>query len=354
MVVNPWSPNHWAGASSTGSAVATAAGLSTASLGTDTGGSIRTPCTVNAVTGLKPTWGRVSVHGAFVMAPSLDSIGPMARSGEDAYHVMQAIAGPDVNDPTAVRAAVPDYAVGPPEVKGTRIGFDPEGTLDAVEPEVAQVVRDALGAFEGLGADIREVSLPSTMGLAAAWGAYAGAEAAVVYAETFPSRFAEYGLFMRQLLGSGYAVSGIDISRIENERRVFVGMLAAHFEDLDLVVLSVLPVADATLDRFTRLLYDSDELPNTFRFTAPFNFSGNPMITLPGGFDGSGVPIGLQLVARHLDEPLLARAGRAFQSATNWHLRRPPVCAQARVVAARVSHSRSSQRVIALRIVALR
>lgn len=324
-VVNPWSPSHWAGASSSGSAVATAAGLCTASLGTDTGGSIRTPCTMNAVTGLKPTWGRVSIHGVFAMAPSLDTIGPMTRSAEDAGHVLQAIAGPDVNDPTAVRAEVPDYVAGPPEVQGMRIGLDPEATLDSVEPEVAQVVRDALGTLEGLGADVREVSLPSTTALAAGWGAYAGAEAAVVHEKTFPSRSAEYGPFMRQLLDAGRTVSGMDIARIERERHVFTGRLAALFEDLDLLIVPTLPLADLTLDRFARLLFNSDELPNVFRFTAPFNFSGNPTITLPGRFDSHGAPIGFQLVARHLDEPLLVTAGRAFQSATDWHLRRPPV-----------------------------
>ncbi|MEV0945811.1 amidase [Rhodococcus sp. NPDC049939] len=324
-VVNPWNSSYWAGASSSGSAVATATGMCTASLGSDTGGSIRTPCTMNAVTGLKPTWGRVSVHGVFGMAPSLDVVGPMARSAEDAYHVLRAIAGPDENDPTAVMAEVPDNSLGTPEMEGTRIGFDPKAALDGVEPDVARVVCDALATFESLGADICEVSLPSTMGLASDWGTYTGAEAAVVHEETFPSRSAEYGRFMRELLGSAYAVSGMDIARIENDRRVFFGMLAGQFEYLDLILLPVLPVGDLTLDRFTQLLYDTDELPNVFRFTAPFNFSGNPTITMPGGFDGSGVPIGFQLVARHLDELLLAKAGRAFQSATNWHLRRPPV-----------------------------
>ncbi|RVW01502.1 amidase [Rhodococcus spongiicola] len=324
-VVNPWNSSYWAGASSSGSAVATATGMCTASLGSDTGGSIRNPCNMNAVTGIKPTWGRVSVHGVFGMAPSLDVVGPIARSAEDAYHVLRAIAGPDVNDPTAGRAEVPDYSVGPPEMKGMRIGFDPEAAFDGVESAVVNVLRDALATFESLGAAICQVRLPSTMGLAAGWGAYAGTEAAVVHEETFPSRSTEYGRWMRELLGSAYAVSGIDIARIEDERRAFGGRFEAHFEDLDLVLLPVLPVGDLTLDRFTQLLYDSDNLPNVFRYTAPFNFSGNPTITLPGGFDGAGVPIGFQLVSRHLDELLLARAGSAFQSATDWHLRRPPV-----------------------------
>lgn len=175
---------------------------------------------MNGVTGLKPTWGRVSVHGVFALAPALDHVGPMARSAEDAGHMLQAdaghmlqaIAGPDVNDPTAIRAEVPQYLVGPPEVQGIRIGFDP-GTLDLVEPEVAGVIRDALRTLEGRGAHVREVSLPSTSALAAEWGTYVGPEAAVVHAKTFPSRSAEYGPFMQQFLGAGRTVSGMDIAR---------------------------------------------------------------------------------------------------------------------------------------------
>ncbi|MFR9749784.1 amidase [Nocardia sp. 004] len=323
-VVNPWSPHHWAGASSSGSGVATTAGLCVASLGTDTGGSIRTPSSMNAVTGLKPTWGRVSVHGMFAMAPSLDTIGPMARSAEDTGHMLQALAGPDANDPTAVRAEVPDYTARPPEVRAVRIGVDPEIAVGSVESDVAQVIRDAIRTLEDLGADVREVSLPPTAALGAVWGTYMGAEAAVVHEKTFPSRSAEYGQFMRQVLDEGHTVSGMDIARIESERRIFTGKLAALFDDIDLLLVPVLRYADLTLERFSALLFDPDELPNVLRFLVPFNFSGSPTITLPGGFDKSGVPIGFQLVARHLDEQLLVRVGRAYQSATDWHLRRPP------------------------------
>lgn len=323
--VNPWSRRHWAGASSSGSAVAVAAGVCTASLGTDTGGSIRYPCTMNAVTGLKPTWGRVSVRGAFAMAPSLDTVGPMARSAEDVGHLLGAIAGADPKDPTALTAPVPDYAAGPPEAKAIRIGFDPSFVLDPVDPEVSGVVRAALDALEGLGAFVREVSMPSTTPLAAGWGGYAAAEAAVVHAATFPSQSAQYGPSVRQFLDAGHAVSGMDIARVENTRRGFTGKLAALFDDIDLLIVPVSPVANLTLDRVSELLGDPDGVRTMLAFTAPFNFSGNPTITVPGGFDSRGAPIGFQLVARHLDEALLVKAGRAFQLATDWHCRRPPV-----------------------------
>ncbi len=117
----------------------------------------------------------------------------------------------------------------------------------------------------------------------------------------------------------------MEIARIQRERNLFAGRLAALFEDVDLLVAPVLPLANLTLDRFRELLFNPETLPDLLRFTGPFNFSGSPTITLPGGFDSHGGPIGFQFVARHFDEPLLIRAGRAFQSATDWHLRRPPV-----------------------------
>ncbi|MGB0971202.1 MAG: amidase family protein, partial [Mycobacterium sp.] len=203
-------------------------------------------------------------------------------------------------------------------------GWDPQ-SLESADSAVAQVVYDALGTLAGLGAGSHEVVLPPTVSLASSWGTYVGAEAAVVHERTFPSQSAAYGTFVRQLLDAGHAVSGMDVARIERERRLFAGKLAAIFEDVDLLIIPVLSLADLTLDRIARLLTDPEELPNLLGFLAPFNFSGNPTITLPGGFDQSGVPIGFQLVARHFDEPLLVRAGRAFQTASDWHLRRPPL-----------------------------
>ena len=259
------------------------------------------------------------------MAPSLDTVGPIARSAQDAGHVLRAIAGADANDPTALQAEVPDYGADPPSVQTVRVGFDPEGALGGVEADVAQVVREALATVAELGADVREVSLPPTMPLAADWGTYVGTEAAVVHEQTFPSHAAEYGQFMREILQGGHAVSGIQMARIERERRVFAGKLAALFDDVDLLVIPVLPLANLTLDRLKQLLFNPETLPDLLRFTGPFNFSGNPTITLPGGFDSYGAPIGFQFVGRHLAEPLLITAGRAFQGATDWHRRRPPI-----------------------------
>src|SRR5688572_25987664 len=154
--VNPWNKAHWSGASSSGSGVATAAGLCYGSLGSDTGGSIRFPSAANGCTGLKPTWGRVSRYGVFELAATLDHIGPMTRSAADAGAMLSAIAGADVNDPTASLEPVPNYLAGMTRgIRGLRIGVDSKWNTNRVEDPVKQTVADALKVIAGLGGEIR-------------------------------------------------------------------------------------------------------------------------------------------------------------------------------------------------------
>jgi amidase len=323
--VNPWSSTHWSGASSSGSGVATAASLCFAALGSDTGGSIRFPSAMNGVTGIKPTWGRVSRYGVFPLAPSLDHVGPMARSAEDAAIVLGAIAGPDANDPTTLRARVPDYLALAPDVRGLRIGLDLQTISTDVEPSVARALQGAVRALEGIGARIIELTLPPTAPLALGWGAYCAAEAAVVHEPTFPSRAAEYGPNLRGFLEFSGMVTGMQLARLELERRVFAGRLAALFDEIDLLLVPVFGATGMTAARVSALGADPEAMAAFITFTAPFDFSGSPTITMPCGFDDDGVPIGFQLVAPHLGEDRLVAAGRAFQEVTDWHRRRPVV-----------------------------
>lgn len=319
--VNPWDAGRWTGASSNGSAAATAAGLCAASLGSDSGGSIRFPCAMTGLTGIKPTWGRVSVHGVFALAPSLDHLGTMARNAEDAGHVLQVIAGPDPNDPMALRDPVPDFVSGEPSVSGLRIGLDPDAALKAVVPEVASVVDGVAQTMESLGSDICRVQMPSLEALATGLGSYMSAEAAVVHKETFPARAAEYGPFLRSFLEQGQAVTGMEMARLERERLKFSGALTTMFEDVDLLLV---PVLVTTGHEFTPTLdVPPEKIASFVLFTAPFNFSGNPTITMPGGSTADGMSIAFQFVAPRLCEQRLVTAGRAFQRATDWHLARP-------------------------------
>lgn len=213
---NPWNTSYWTGISSSGSSVATAAGLCYGAIGSDTGGSIRWPCGANGLTGLKPTWGRVSRFGVFELAASLDHIGTIARSAADAAAILGVIAGSDAKDPTTLPDPVPDY----------------------------------LGELRG----------------------------------RFPRLF----------------------------------------QTIDLLLTPVHPFAPLSLAAIRTLGEQPELILKLQRYTAPFNFTGSPTITMPGGFSEAGLPIGLQLIARHLDEANLVRAGVAFQNATAWHQRHPP------------------------------
>ena len=320
---NPWNADYYAGASSSGSGVATAAGLCFGSLGSDTGGSIRFPSSANGITGLKPTWGRVSRHGVFALADSLDHIGPMTRTAADAGAVLGVIAGLDPNDPTTLTAPVPDYLAGlNAGIRGLRIGIDAAYNETGSDPQIVGTVREACRVLEGLGATIKEVKLPNPDAVMAAWGSYCAVEASIAHQATYPARASEYD-GLAGLIEAAPAVSGIDLMKAHHERLAFSGALATLFCDIDLLLIPTQPLADFTVARETELFATSDGLAAFLRFATPFDMSGSPTITLPGGFTSKGLPLSLQLVGRHLDEALLVRAGHTYQQATGWHRKHP-------------------------------
>ncbi|WP_407178665.1 amidase [Bradyrhizobium sp. STM 3562] len=320
---NPWNAEYYAGASSSGSGVATAAGLCFGSLGSDTGGSIRFPCSANGITGLKPTWGRVSRHGVFALAESLDHIGPMTRSAADAGVMLGAIAGRDPNDATTLAAPVPDYLaeldVG---VRGLRIGVDAAYNETGSDPAIVATVLEAGRVLENLGASVREVKLPDPAAVMAAWGSYCAVETAIAHEATYPARWSEYG-GLAKLIDAGRAVSGVEVMKAHHERLAFTGALAALFSEIDLLLIPTQPLADFTIAQEKELFATAEGLAGFLRFTTPFDMSGSPTITLPGGFTAKGLPLSFQLVGRHLDEALLVRAGHAYQQATDWHCKHP-------------------------------
>lgn len=322
--VNPWHPEHWSGASSSGSGVATAAGLCFGSIGSDTGGSIRFPSAANGVTGLKPTWGRVSRYGAFELAASLDHLGPMCRSATDAGAMLGAIAGADAHDPTALLAPVPDYLAGADaDLRGLRLGFDERYAMEGSDPTTQKAVRDALEVLRALGAQLRPVQFPDTGAVLADWGPNCAVEAAVAHETTYPSRRSQYGPGLAGFIDLGRGIPAMDYQKILLRRREFSGRVAAMFENVDLLLIPAQPFASPTVSRMATLGANPDELTALIRFTAPFDMSGSPTITLPAGFTERGTPVAVQFAARHLDEAALVRAGRAFQRETTWHRRHP-------------------------------
>jgi amidase len=324
--LNPWNKTRWPGASSSGAGVATAAGLCYGSIASDTGGSIRFPAAATGVTGIKPTWGRVSRHGIFPLMQSLDHVGPMARSVEDAAAILGIIAGHDPNDPTTLQASVPDYLTElKGEVAGIRIGVDPDFTTGGVDRTIVEAVSGAVNVLRNLGADIREVAFPPTSDLAIGWLPFAAVGAALVHQDTYPARAAEYGPSLRELIETGRTVSGTDLARTLLARDTFTGRLSLVFEQVDLIAIPVMYIEVPTLGQMAALADDPQTADKLLRFTAPVDFSGNPTVTLPCGFDSDGMPIGFQLVGRHLGEAVLCRAAHAYQGATDWHLRHPTI-----------------------------
>ena len=323
--LNPWNGAYWVGSSSTGSGVATSLGLCYGSLGSDTGGSIRFPSATCGLTGLKPTWGRVSRYGVFPLAESLDHVGPMTRTAADAAAMFGAIAGYDPNDPTSLPDPTPDYleTIGD-GVRGLRIGIDRGYSHDDVDPQVTAALDEAERVFAGLRATIRPAAFPDYRALVRRWIAMCSVETAAAHLETYPSRRSEYGPDLAQLIDQGHATSGVEIAQILMERIAFQRKLDALFEHIDVLLIPTMPVPVPSLATMASYGEDPNILLGILRFTAPFNFTGNPTLTLPAGFDANGLPLSLQIVGPKLSEDVLLRVGQAFQNVTDWHRRRPP------------------------------
>jgi len=321
---NPWNAAYWPGISSSGPAVATAAGLCYGAIASDTGGSIRWPCGANGLTGLKPTWGRVSRFGVFELAASLDHIGPIARSTADAAVLLSVLAGHDANDPTSVPTPVPDYVASAAEgVRGLRIGVDWHWIGRDVDPSGQAVLSNAVRLFGGIGAEIVDVRVPDAAQAVVDWSPACAVEAAVAHEGTYPARRTEYGPVLASVLEMGRALSGIDYQKILLRRMDFRGRLEWLFQTVDLLLAPVHPFAPLNLSDIRTLGNQPELILKLQRYTAPFNMTGSPTLTLPGGFSDTGLPIGLQLIAGYLGETTLFRAGAAYQRVTDFHMRHP-------------------------------
>nr|AXY97044.1 mandelamide amidase [uncultured bacterium] len=323
--VNPWHPNHWAGASSSGSGVATAAGLCYASIGTDTGGSIRFPAAANGLAGIKPTWGRVSRHGVFELGASLDHVGPIARSAADAALMLGTIAGHDPLDPTSLHCSHLDLPAEGSDLRGLRIGVDVQWNSDGTDDVISQAVDRAIDVLKALDGQVREVRFPAVRTVVDEWEINCGVEVAVAHAGTFPRLSAEYGPALTRLIEIGRTTNGMRYQQALLNRAAFRGKVNKLMQDIDLLVVPVQPFAAPTHEQLGALAQDPELNSRLIQFTAPFNSTGHPAITLPCGFTADGMPIAFQLVARHGDEALLCRAGMAFQQATDWHRYHPEI-----------------------------
>lgn len=321
---NPWGEELWVGASSSGSAVATAAGLCYANLASDTGGSIRFPCAATGLTGLKTTWGRVPRTGTVEFAVSLDTFGPIARSARDCSVLYDVIAGPDAGDPTSLITPPELTATAhpPSNLAGVRIGVDEEflGVCDAA---TITAIEGAISELQQLGAQPLPVHLPSVDQMIEDWTPACAVEAAVAHLATFPERRDEYGDQFAELLEAGNATSAVDHERLLRRRREFAAKLLTATSSVDVVVMQVTGIAGPQAAFLDEIGVGPQWRDLIMRATCPVNAAGLPALVLPVGSTGSGAPIGFQLVGPPLSEARLLSIGRAFQTLTAHHRRRP-------------------------------
>lgn len=311
--VNVWDANCWVGASSSGSGVATSAGLCFASLGTDTGGSIRFPSAANGIVGLKPTRGRVSRHGAFPLAYSLDHIGPMTRSVADAAAVLRIIAGPDPKDLTSSVRSVPDYlAELSRDIAGLKIGIDRSYVSDHTDPELTEAVGEVANLLVTMGCETLDVTIPFAE-TAGGWIVTTAVEALDAHRATYPSQRDRYGS-LRGLLDLGSTISAQAYMQLEMRRRELVGSLGRVFNYCDLLLCPSMPLYAPPREGEPQMEQAEADLAQTMKFTAPFDYSGNPTLSLPWRAGSKRIPLGIQLVGRPFEEGLLLRAGSAIES----------------------------------------
>ncbi|TMA57243.1 MAG: Asp-tRNA(Asn)/Glu-tRNA(Gln) amidotransferase subunit GatA [Deltaproteobacteria bacterium] len=344
---NPWDLSRVPGGSSGGSATAVAADQALAALGTDTGGSIRLPAAFCGVVGVKPTYGRVSRFGVVAYASSLDQVGPLAKDVQDCALVLQAIAGHDPRDSTSVDRPVPNYqATLTQGVQGLKVGIPQEYFVEGMQPEVETAVHQAIAALAALGAQPVSISLPHTEYAIATYYLIATAEASSNLARydgvKYGYRAAQTGNLMdmycrtrahgfgsevkRRIMLGTYALSAgyydAYYLKAQKVRTLIRQDFLTAFEACDVIATPVAPtvafrLGEKTADPLTMYLSDI--------FTIAVNLAGLPGLSVPCGCDAKGLPIGLQLIGKPFGEDTLLQAAYAYEQATPWHMRKPPL-----------------------------
>ena len=320
---NPWNTAHFTGSSSSGSGAAVAAGFCPASLGSDTGGSIRIPASLCGIAGLKPTYGRVSRHGVIPNSYTFDHAGPLAWTVEDCAILLQCIAGHDPNDETSSHRAVPDYRKAlTGDIRGLRIGvvrhfWEEEGNTP---PEMARAIEDAIDVLERLGARIGVARMRSRQAYNDVKMVIAKAELVVIHEKDMRERLQEYGAdFIGRNL-PGFLFTAADYVRAQRERKRMVDEMAPLYEEFD-VLLTASSTPAARLDALIGSGFAQKwEKPNIY---TPFNVTGGPALALCNGYTAEGMPLAMQIAGRPFDEETVLRMGHAYECATGWRSRRP-------------------------------
>ena len=321
---NPWNLDHVTGGSSSGSGSAVASGQCMAALGSCTGGSIRGPASLCGIVGLKATYGRVSRAGVVTLSWSQDHCGPMTWTVEDTAYMLQALAGYDPKDPTTSRAPVPDYSLSLREdIRGLTIGVPRHfffATSPDINPEVVSTVEKALQTLQGLGANIQEVTIPSLEYVRAANSIIMLSEAYAFHEKNLKSRPEEYGEMVRARFRIGGLLSASDYVQAQRVRKVAIREFAQVLQGVDVLVTPTMTQPAAAFEGF-----DGTSTVRGPSFTAPFNLTGLPAISVPCGFTEAGLPVGMQIAGKPFDEPGIMRAAYTYQQQAGWFRQRPPI-----------------------------
>ena len=327
---NPWNPEMVTGGSSSGSGAAAAAGLCTITMGSDTGGSIRIPASFCGIVGLKPTYGLVSRYGVSALSWSLDHCGPMVRTVMDCAHVMNAIAGYDASDPSSSKTPVPDYTATLKEgLRGLRIGVPKEFYEVPLDPEVKDTVQKAINLLEELGGEVREVSWPNFYDVVMMGHIISVVEASTIHSDMIRTRSSEVAKVLNGIprLEVGMFVSAADYVKAQRLRRSYALASRKVMEDVDILAGPTMPMTAFPLE-LEEIELDGKTFPVEAAiptYTRPFNHNGLPTVTVPCGFSTAGLPIGLQLAGHPYRDDTVLRAAYAYEQATEWHRRRPPI-----------------------------
>jgi aspartyl-tRNA(Asn)/glutamyl-tRNA(Gln) amidotransferase subunit A len=319
-VRNPWNRDRVTGGSSGGSAASLLAGMCFGSFGSDTGGSIRIPASLCGVVGIKPTRGRVSLRGVVPLSWSIDHAGPLARRVRDAALLLQAAAGFDPEDPYSTNLPLNDYLVEIDSgVKDLRVAVAVDKYFRQADEEVLNLVDQAVLVFRELGAQIIEVQFPNARQAAEANGTIVLTEAAAFHRQRLEENPFGFGEDVRTRLQTGAAMAGIDFASARHEQVILRRQYERFFDEFDLLLT---PTTPQTAPRIG-IKSPAERARTLTRFTAPFNLTGLPALSIPCGFTVEGLPVGLQIVAGPWQEDLLFRAGQAYEEAAGWHKQRP-------------------------------
>ena len=327
---NPWDLTRNPGMSSSGSASATSAFLCATSLGEDTGGSIRIPAAWSGLVGLRPTWGLVSRYGVLPASWSMDTAGPISRTVEDCAITLQAIAGYDPNDKYTWNQHVPDYRRAlAGDITGIRVGLLSEKVdSDDVEREVRDAVVAASGVLGELGAPVKPVSLPLIVDAGTASKCITDMEGAAVHYERLKTQAAEYDHNTRVRLLTALLTPAQAYYKAQKFREMLRQQLLELLKDVDVLVLPTSPAGAPKIPDAAGTTSQEEahsRMSGVRSFTGPFNLAGVPAISVPCGFTSDNLPISLQIVGRPFEDATVMKVAHAYEQATTWHTRRPPI-----------------------------